>query len=110
MREVWAARSREEYFLGSPAAAEVTGGGGRQGQLGSVGFGRLGALRRLGTLAVVLGREVDAGGAARGGGRRGRGRGRRGTVREVVGCGGGSEHGRGRRARGKWWAVVVRRG
>ena len=46
LREVWAARSREEYFLGSPAAAEVTGGGGRQGQLGSVEFGRLGAPRR----------------------------------------------------------------
>ena len=33
-------------FLGSPAAAEVTGCGGRQGQLGSGGFGRLGAPRR----------------------------------------------------------------
>ena len=42
--------------------------------------------QRLGTLAVALGREGDAGGAAGGGGRRGRGR--RGTVREVVGGGG----------------------
>ena len=40
--------------------------------------------RRLGTLAVALGREVDAGGAAGGGGRRGRGRGGRGMVREVA--------------------------
>ena len=49
--------------------------------------------RRLGTLAVALGREVDAGGAAGGGGRRGRGRGRRGD-----GEGGGRVR-RGKRAR-----------
>ena len=75
---------------------------------GSGGFGRLGAAaaagrqrwRRLGTLAVALGREVDAGGAAGGGGREGCGRrwsgdgeggGRR---RRVVGCtAGDGEHG-----------------